>query len=96
MPLDMLADGVYVKAHLLFVSIHTFGLKTPPAPLSLHEMIPAIDEDRFEVSVTAAVTVIELPGVNIVELGVTVMVVASVAFVDIGDVDIFDVAELLE
>ena len=96
MPLDMLADGVYVKAHLLFVSIHTFGLKTPPAPLSLHEMIPAIEEDGFEVSVTAAVTVIELLGVNVVELGVTVVVVASVAFVDIGDVDIFDVAELLE
>ena len=97
MPLDMLADGVYVKAHLLFVSIHTFGLKTPPAPLSLHEMIPAIvEEEGFEVSVTAAVTVIELPGVNVVELGVTVVVVASVVFVDIGDVDIFDVAELLE
>ena len=77
MPLDMLADGVYVKAHLLFVSIHTFGLKTPPAPLSLHEMIPAIEEDRFEVSVTAAVTVIELLGVNVVEFGVTVTVVES-------------------
>jgi hypothetical protein len=45
--------------------------------------------------------VIELPGVNVVELGVTVMVVASVVFVnsgdvDTGDVDICDIAELLE
>ena len=92
----MLVGGVYVRAQWLFVSIHTFGLKTPPAPLSLHDMRPTMEEDGFELSVTAAVIVIELPGAKVVELDVTAVVVASVPFVDIGDVDICDIAELLE
>ena len=92
----MLVGGVYVRVHLLFESRHTFGLKIPPAPLSLHDIMPIMEEDGFEVSVTDAVTIIELPGVNVVELDVTEVVVASVLFVDTGDVDICDIAELLE
>lgn len=91
MPLDEAVGGVYVKAHWLFASIHTFGLKIPPAPLSLHDMIPIVEEDGFEVSATVAVTVIAVPGVNVSEFGVTVVVVASSWLVDICDV-----AELLK
>jgi hypothetical protein len=91
MPLDAVVGGVYVKAHWLFVSIHTFGLKIPPAPLSLHDIIPIIEEDGFEVSATVAVTVSALPAVKVAGFGVTVVVVASSALVDICDV-----AELLK
>ena len=87
MLLDEFVCGVYVNAHWLFSSIHTFGVKTPPAPLSLHDMIPIKEEDGFEVSVTAAVIVIALPEVKVVELGLTVVIVASSVFVDICDVD---------
>lgn len=59
-------------------------------------MMPIIEEDVFEVSVTDAVITIELPGVKVVEFDVTVVVVASVSFVDTDEVDIFDIAELLE
>lgn len=66
-------------------------MKTPPAPLSLHDTIPIKEEDGFVVSATVAVIVIALSGINAVELGVTVVVVASSGFVDICDV-----AELLK
>ena len=95
-PLDALVDGVYVRAHLLFESKHKFGLKIPPAPLSLHDMIPIMEEDGFEVSVTDVVTIIELPGVKVVEFDVTVVVVASVPFVNVGDVDDVDICDIAE
>ena len=59
-------------------------------------MMPIMEEDGFEVSVTDAVTIIGLPRVKIVEFDVTAIVVASVSFVDTGEVDICDTAELLE
>lgn len=58
-----------------------------------------MEEDGFEVSVTDAVTTIGLPGVKVTEFDVTDMVVASVPFVNVGDVDdvdICDIDELLE
>lgn len=57
-------------------------------------MMPIIEEDGFEGSVTDAVTIIGLPGVKVVEFDVMAIVVASVLFVDTGEVDIFDTAEL--
>lgn len=86
MLLDEVVGGVYVKAHWLFERVHTFGLKIPPAPLSLHDTIPIIEEDGFEVSATVAVTVIAVPGVNVVGFGVTVVVVESSVLVDVCDV----------
>jgi hypothetical protein len=59
--------------------------------LSLHDIIPIIEEDGFEVSATVAVKVSALPTVKFAGFGVTVVVVASSVLVDICDM-----AELLK
>lgn len=46
-----------------------FGVKTPPAPPSLHDIMPIMDPDGLEVSVTDALTVILVPDAK--ELGFT-------------------------
>lgn len=75
MLLGKVDGGVYVSAHWLFDNMHTFGLKMPPAPLSLHDMMPIMDEDGFEVSAMDAVKVFVPPEVNVAGFAVTVVVV---------------------
>ena len=77
MLLGGLDGGVYVNAHWLFDNMHTFGLKIPPAPLSLHAMMPIMEEDGFEVSATDTVRVFVFPEVNVAGFAVTLVVVAS-------------------
>ena len=61
----------------MFDRVHAFGLKVPPAPLSLHDTIPIIDEDGFVVSAMEAVSVFALPEVSVSGFAVTVVTVVS-------------------
>ena len=70
-----LDGGVYVNAHWLPDNAHVLELKIPPAPLSLQDIVPIIDEEGFELSTTEAVRVFALPEVSVVGLAVTVVVV---------------------
>ena len=67
-------------AHLSFSNMQLSGLKIPPAPPSLHDMMPIMEEDGFEMSVTVAVNTIVFPEVNVAGFGVTVVAVESGAF----------------
>ncbi len=71
--------------------MHTFGLKMPPAPLSLHDTMPIMDEDGFEVSATDAVKILVLPEASAAGFAVTLVTVVSSVLIDICDVP-----ELLE
>ena len=87
MLLGKVVGGVYVSAHWLFDNMHTFGLKIPPAPLSLHDIIPIMEEDGFEVSATDTVKVFVLPEVSVAGFAFTLVVVASsCALADICEV----------
>ena len=92
MPLGKVDGGVYVSAHWLFDNMHTFGLKIPPALLSLHDMMPIMEEDGFEVSATDAVKVFVLPEVSVAGFAATLVVVVSSFVLD----DTCEVPELLE
>ncbi len=82
MLLGRVEGGVYVSAHWLSDNVQASGLKVPPAPLSLHDTMPIMDEGGFEVSVMDAVRVFALPEVNVAGLDVTfTAVVSSVLFV---------------
>lgn len=56
---------------------HAGGLNVPPAPLSVHSMVPVGVADRFEVSLTVTVSVTDDPGFAVAEFGDTVTVVES-------------------
>ena len=56
---------------------HAGGLKTPPAPPSLHNMEPVGVVGELDVSATVTVRVTGVPGLPAEELGETVLVVES-------------------
>lgn len=68
---------MYVRAHWLFEMVHALGLNVPPAPLSLHDTMPIIDEDGFVVSAMEAVSIFALPEVSVPGFAVTFVTVAS-------------------
>lgn len=80
-----LVGGVYVMEHLLLVNMQLLGVKIPPAPPSLHDIIPIILADGLEESVTEAVKTIVFPSANVAGLGVIAVIVLSSVFVDILD-----------
>ena len=57
----------------------------PPAPPSLHDMTPIMDEDGLVVSVMDAVNVTVFPDVKFAGFGVTLVIVVSSVLVDICD-----------
>lgn len=61
----------------MLTSRQLFGVKTPPAPPSLHERMPIIELDGFVASETEAVTVILLSEVNEVVFALTEVTVES-------------------
>ena len=73
-----LDDGVYDTLQLPADSTHVAELNVPPAPLSLHDMVPVAVVGELEVSVTWTENVDALPADAVPELGVTVMLVACV------------------
>lgn len=80
--LPRLEGAMKVIEHLLPASMQLFGEKVPPAPPSLHDIMPIIDDAGFAVSMAAAVTVTLLPGVTVVDDAFTVVVVESSVLVD--------------
>ena len=83
---DEFGCGVYDKEQWLPESMQLFGVKIPPAPLSLHDIMPIKVVDGLEVSATVAVNVTAFPEVNVAGFGVIVVVVLLMMFVDICDV----------
>lgn len=73
---------MYNRVQWLLESAQSFGLKVPPAPLSLHDTIPIKAADGCEVSATVAVNVTAFPEADVAGFGVTVNVVPESSFVD--------------
>lgn len=72
-----LADGVYVVWQALEDRVQEDVLNVPPAPPSLHDIVPVGTDLEFERSDIVAVSVI-FPDTIAVELGDTVTAVASI------------------
>lgn len=72
-----LEGNVYVTVHLPLVAMQLLGLKMPPAPPSLHDIMPIIEDEGLEMSVTDAVTSNAFPEVDVSGFDVTLVAVES-------------------
>ena len=75
----------------MLTSRQLFGVKTPPAPPSLHDMIPIMELDKLELSVTVAVMSTLPPGVMVEVFALTAVTVGSGPFAPWTVVEFVDV-----